>query len=230
VAAHFIERIAPMVFHSVKLTRRAALGAAFLSATALPGSAYAAGSSTGSGQAALTVSAQCAITGGNVDLGIFSSDQTWGDVDATLSYVGDGGGVAVYHPGSRGPAYADFGSVTCGKDIGYTLKISGKSFQAVGDGVRLVVNGKAAEMLIAIKEVGGNVLADDNGNRFFSAPNAGQVLGPRTNNSIAATGTGSEQRVKGSLIRYDALGVARQNDVLGEVGSFTGAIDYTLTF
>ncbi|MEN9683176.1 MAG: hypothetical protein RLZZ427_927 [Pseudomonadota bacterium] len=223
----------PHAFTPTETRRRPArrmLAAALLAAAtaALPGSAYAAGSSTGSGQAALTVGAECAVTGGNVDLGTFTTDQTWGDVDATLGYVASDG--TTYHPGLRGVAYADFGSVTCDKDVDYTLTISGEAFRTLAGGVRVVINGTAAEMFIAIKEVGGNVLADDNGNRSFSAPNAGQVLGTRTDNSIAAKGTGSEQRVKGSLIRYDALGVARQNDVLGEVGSFSGKIDYTLYF
>ncbi|MEN9683178.1 MAG: hypothetical protein RLZZ427_929 [Pseudomonadota bacterium] len=215
-----------MVFHIAKTTRRAALAAALIATAALPSMAHAAGSSSGSGQAALTVGDQCVVEGANVDLGTFTTTQTWGDVDATLGFVETDG--TTYHAGTRGVAYADFGSVTCDKDVEYTLQIAGTGFEIVGNGLRLVVSGRPAEFVVAIKEIGGNVVADSSARRFV-APNAGQVL----LDSISATGTGAKQHFKGSLIRIDTEGLGsgvRQDTVLGEVGSFSGKINYTLTF
>ena len=88
-----------------RFVSRIACAAALL---ATPGLAHA-GTSTATGSASMNVLNQCSVTGANVNLGTFTTNNTWADVGSQLGYWGE----AMYSYGSQGASYANFGSVTC---------------------------------------------------------------------------------------------------------------------
>ncbi|MEN9683177.1 MAG: hypothetical protein RLZZ427_928 [Pseudomonadota bacterium] len=212
-----------MVFHIAKTTRRAALAVAFLTAAAaLPGSAYAAGSSTGSGEAALTVEHQCSITGADVDLGTYRTTQTWRDVGAALGVLPLG---PQFVPGARGLEYLNYGSVTCDADAQYSFTIIGNGYYGI---IGLPTNAGIVNFYPMVSRIG-EIKAPDTSIVF---PGAGAFAG----NGVAGTGTGSEQKIIGSAIlsqgalNNDGYQVLDLDLPLGGAGSFQDQLSYTLNF
>jgi len=111
----------------IKHVSKFALAATAL--VALPGAAQA-GTSTDTGAASMTVINQCSVTGANVNLGTYTTNQTWDDIGKVLGRnYGDTG----YSPGTLGQEYVNFGSVTCDTATPYTLYINGSFLgQSIG--------------------------------------------------------------------------------------------------
>ena len=183
--------------------------------TALPGAAQAA-STTATSSASITVVSQCAVTGGNINLGTFMVGKTWADVGAELGM--NDAGIKV---GTKGTEYLEWGSVTCDKGTPYTLTIKGTSSTLVG-GIKLTVGGKLAQFSPVVKKIGDTVQADS-----AWAGVGGAYAGSGT--GAAATGTGVAQKVLGSVHYHTGFSSAVKTDAL-VVGSYTDTLTYTLTF
>lgn len=201
----------------IKNVSKVALVAAAL--IALPGAAQA-GSATASGTATLTVINQCTVTGATVNLGTYTSNQTWANVGAALgSHNG-----TTYTAGSQGQEYLNFGSVTCDSGAPYTLTIKGTS-TGVSGAIKITQGGKVVNFLPAIKKVGGTTVADSN------ASYAGTGAHVYTS-AVAGTGTGAAQTLLGNVTL--ALGTsgstALATDTLGTAGTASDTLSYTLNF
>lgn len=185
---------------------------------ALPGMAQA-GTATASGTASMNVTNQCSVTGGNVDLGTYKPSLTWSHV---LEQNSGWNAYGTFWLGSRGLEYANFGSVTCGNGVPYTLTIWGTS--AGAKVIRLVVAGKTAYLAPFIKKVGATT-APDTG----FAPGAGSAV--YSANSLSATGTGAQQVLLGSTLLdlSPSLGLLG-TDQLSVSGTYTDTLTYTLNF
>jgi hypothetical protein len=211
-----------MVSQMTKTTRHATLLAAALAAATLPGSAYAAGSSTGSGTAALTVGAQCSVEGANIDLGTFTTSQTWQDVFNSLGYFN----ADTYVQGSRGLEYLNFGSVTCSNGAPFTLTMHGSGTdQTVKNGISLQVGNQQLSLAQAIKRIGTDILPDDSD--FW--PVGVQMF---YRGSLSYYGTGAPQQLLGNVTTGANFGTPTIDPAarLGTAGSFQDTLSYTLTF
>ena len=185
---------------------------------ALPGMAEA-GTVTASGTAAMSVASQCSVTGATVNLGSFTTNDTWGTV------LGQNGGwtaLGVYTAGSRGFEYANFGSVTCDNGMPYSLAIWGTS--ASIKAIRITVAGKTAYLAPFIKKVGATTAAN-------TGPATGAGAAVYSGSSLAATGTGAAQILLGSaqLDLSPSLGLLA-SDRLATPGTYTDTLTYTLNF
>lgn len=191
---------------------------------AVPGVAHA-GTATASGNANFNVINQCSVTGATVNLGTYTSSQTWGDVAANLGLMDYG---PAYTAGGRGQAYLTWGSVTCDNGTPYTLSIKGTSTQQYSPGgIRFAwQNAQGANYTavfdVYVKSIGGTAVADS------VAGAAG--AGARANVTPAAgIGTGAAQTVLGSAVySYDAS-MSQLFDTVPE-GSLSDSLTYTLNF
>lgn len=199
---------------------RVACAAALL---ATPGLAHA-GTSTATGSASMNVLNQCSVTGANVNLGTFTTNNTWADVAAQLGSMQNGN----YNAGSQGLEYANFGSVTCDVGTPYTVFIRGSSSEDSGndiiDGLKFTLNGKKVNAWIYIKKIGGVTVADSG---FFRGAGARAFDWGAT-----ATGTGSPQTIMGSAPFDFFLGTstAALTDKLATAGTYSDTLTYTLNF
>lgn len=195
---------------------RIACAAALL---ATPGLAHA-GTSTGTGAASMKVVNQCSVTGANVNLGTFTTNNTWGDVGAQLGYF-DG---VSYNFSSQGASYANFGSVVCDAGTPYTLLIKGTSTSSYNGGVQFTINGKTVKALVRLKQIGA-----------INLPDIGSFAGLGTLVSqIAAsgTGTGSAQALMGN-VGFDFApgnGDVSPSEKLAVAGTYSDTLTYTLNF
>lgn len=199
----------------IKNVSKVALVAAAL--VALPGMAQA-GTATATGTATLTVINQCTVTGATVNLGTYTSNQTWANVGAALgSYNG-----TTYTAGSQGSEYLNFGSVTCDSGAPYTLAIKGTGTAGF---IKITQGGKVVQFLPGIKKVGGVALADSTS----IYPGTGVQV---ASNALASTGTGSAQTVLGNVtLSFVASGTtALATDTLGAAGTASDTLTYTLNF
>jgi hypothetical protein len=192
---------------------------------ALPGVANAAGSTGGTGSSALIVNnVGCSITGTSVDLGTFTSSDTWQTVgDALGKFTG-----GVYTAGSRGQRYVNFGSITCDNLLGYTFTIQGTATAAGGAGaIKITTNGKTALLYPGVKTVGATVLADVLANFVgFGVPLANPIR------AVSATGTGAVQQVLGSVVvspGNSTENTAVFTDKLA-AGTFSDQLRYAINF
>lgn len=187
---------------------------------ALPGVAHA-GTSTATGTATLTVINECTVTGATVNLGTFTSANTWGDIAAALGRSDSG---SDYTAGSNGQEYLNFGSITCDSGAPYTLTIKGT---ATGDAgaIKLTHNGKAATFMPGIKKLGGNLVADSNATFAGAGVQVWQT-------PVAGTGTGTAQALLGNvtLSFAGADTTALATDTLGAAGTASDTLTYTLNF
>lgn len=197
-----------------KLFTKVVLAAAAIAA--LPSAAQA-GTSTATGTATLTVMNQCSVTGANVNLGTYTTGQTWGDVANALGKVDDW---LVYSQGSKGLEYLNYGSVTCDAGVPYTLEITGSQVS-----IEIAHNGKKAQFVPLIKKLGGTVVADNDP----ETPGAGANV---SDFSLSGVGTGSAQALVGSVALYFPMWntTATATDTLGAAGVSTDTLTYTLNF
>lgn len=205
----------------VRFLSKAAFGlAAFV---ALPSAAQA-GTTTASATVTMQVASQCALTGANVHLGSFKTTDTWLTVGAKHGYLLS----FTYTPGSAGQESLNFGSVTCDAGLPWTLLIRGtNSASGSSGGIKLTLNGKVAVMYPAIKRVGGVVMSDV-GPMSFAGTGA-QVWA----SSASSTGKGVAQTLLGNvtLSFNTAHGTTvTSGTAMGNVGSATDTLTYTLTF
>ena len=201
----------------IKNVSKVAIVAAAL--VALPGMAQA-GTATATGTATLTVISQCTVTGATVNLGSYTTSNTWANVGAALgSYNG-----TTYTAGSLGQEYLNFGSVTCDTGTPYTLTIKGTATGVAG-AIKLTQGGKVATLLPAIKKLGGTTVADSNATY---AGTGAQVY----TSAVAGTGTGAAQTLLGNAtLSFSASGTtALATDVLGTAGTVSDSLTYTLNF
>lgn len=200
----------------IKHVSKFALAATAL--VALPGAAQA-GTSTDTGAASMTVINQCSVTGANVNLGTYTTNQTWGDIGQALgSNPGDYRGG--YSPGTLGQEYMNFGSVTCDSGTPYTLSIT-SSF--MGEAISLNLGEKTGIFVPMIKKIGSATVADVS----WGWTGAGGYA-PR---GVAGTGTGAAQALLGSVILDSVLGWSAQpTDRLATAGTVSDTLNYTLTF
>ena len=187
---------------------------------AMPGMAQA-GTATTSGTSTLTVTNQCSVAGANVNLGTFTTNDTWGTVAALNGELAG----SLYIPGSRGNEYANFGTITCDNGIPYTFTISGTSGYMQG-AVRMPYNGGSMLMTTNIKKIGAKTMADS----FPNMSGAGALGWPGAFPAAAATGTGAPQAVLGSIYIYSGLGGFPFSSNLSVAGSFSDTLTYTLNF
>jgi hypothetical protein len=212
------------MIRSFKPVGQAPLFAAALLAAALPGIAHAAETSNGSGTAVLAVNAQCVVEGANVDLGTFTTTQTWGDVAAVL---GRDPGLGDFIPGSRGTDYLNLGSITCTDGVQYELGISGSGSgdplaNEVQGGIKLVINGTSRFFELGIKRIGTQVLRD----AYDNQPGFGYTL--IEGNTAPGIGTGVPQELRGSAVLNTYL--SSPTEPIGQAGTFSDSLVYTLTF
>ena len=201
----------------IKNVSKVAIVAAAL--VALPGMAQA-GTATATGTATLTVINQCTVTGATVNLGTYTSNQTWANVGAALgSFAG-----TTYTAGSQGQEYLNYGSVTCDNGTPYTLSIKGTATGVAG-AIRITHNGKTATFLPGIKRLAGNVVADSSA----TLPGTGAQVGTGT---LSGTGTGAAQALLGNVtLSFSATGTtALATDSLGVAGTASDTLTYTLNF
>lgn len=181
--------------------------------------------STASGTAVMNIINQCSVTGATVNLGSFTSSQTWGDVAASIGLMDFG---SAYTAGSQGQDYATWGSVTCDNGTPYTLSIQGSAVISYSPGgIRFAwkdaqnVN-YTAVFDIYVKSIGGTTVAD--------SVTAASGAGARANVTPAAgIGSGAAQVVKGSAVyNYDAS-MSQLFDTV-PVGILSDSLTYTLNF
>jgi hypothetical protein len=209
------------VFTSFRIIATAA-AAAVVALGALPQAAHAAGSSTGSGTAALSVAAECSLTGADVDLGTFRTSQTWsavGDALGILPFLG------TFKVGSRGLEYLNYGSITCPLKTPYELNLSGTGTKFDLQAIKLVVGTQTVGLYPAIKRLGDSPVADN----YSNLPGAGTVM---VVGNLAGEGTGAPQSLLGSAI----VGAISNGETLplfntlGTAGTYSDQLKYTLTF
>lgn len=197
-----------------KLFTKIALAAGVIAA--LPSAAQA-GTSTATGTATLTVMNQCTVTGSTLNLGTYTTTQTWGDVAATTGYIDLYGHFQV---GTRGLEYLNFGSVTCDAGVPYTLTIMGSNRN-----IQMTHNGKNSTFVPLIKKLGGVSVADNDPDFIGAGANV-------ANDVLSGTGTGGAQALLGSVALYSILNstTAYLTDQFGVAGVSTDTLTYTLTF
>ncbi|MFM2300699.1 MAG: hypothetical protein RLZZ84_435 [Pseudomonadota bacterium] len=199
--------------------------AAALALAALPGAAHA-GTSTANGSAALGVGAQCSVTGGTVNLGTYSSAQTWGDVGKEVGLTDDS---TFATAGTKGLQGLNLGSVACENGVPFSLNILGTGGGGSGH-IRLTMNGKVVNLLMFVKKVGATPINDGPGGIY-----AGFGKAMVQNFFASAPGTGAPQAVLGSALvntrPASAAGgtTALLTDKL-TVGTYTDTLSYTLNF
>lgn len=193
---------------------------ATVSLAALPGVAQA-GTSTTSSSVTFQVTSQCAVTGATVNLGSFRTNQTWGDVGDELGIINAVGADPIV--GTRGKKYANWGSVTCDKDVPYFVKMSGAD-----DSQRITFthNGKTVGLLPLVEELGGTTA--------FGKPGEGMA---GTSKSLylgfTGIGTGAKQDMLGSAaVRFNvSYTTAVPADLIGgQAATLSDQLTYTLTF
>lgn len=183
---------------------------------ALPSAAQA-GTTTATGTVTFTVSSQCTVTGANISLGTYSTNQTWDDVANALGKLDDN---LVYTPGTKGLEYLNFGSVTCDSGTPYTLEILGSD-----SAIQIVHNGKRSQFVPVLKKIGGVTMPDNDP----GLAGAGSIA---NYSNVASTGTGAPQALVGSAVLYFPMfgSTATPTDTLGVAGVSTDTLTYTLTF
>lgn len=187
---------------------------------ALPGAAQA-GTSTTTSTANFAVVNQCSVSGANIDLGTYTTQQTWGDLAATIGHLNITG--YVYTAGSRGEALMKIGSVTCDNNVPYGFNILGSSADLQANkAIELTINGKTGRILIYAKKLGADVLDDE------LIPARGLSLGW---DQVYGLGTGSTQDVQGSVLLYSTNNTTAQlSDKFGTPGTYADTLTYVLNF
>lgn len=187
-------------------------------AIALPGVAQA-GTATATATASFEVTNQCALTASNVNLGVFTLNQTWDEVAAVH---GKYNGTA-YTAGTAGAQSINFGTVNCDTGLQYSLTIAGSSTTAE-KGAVLTHGGKTMVLWPTIKKIGTTTIAD----------NAGWtgVGGDASSKAVTGVGTGASQTILGALTLQMVAGksTALGTDKLATAGVVKDTLNYNLTF
>lgn len=189
-------------------------------ALALPSAAQA-GTSTTTSSASFAVADQCTVTGATVNLGTYTSTQTWGDVAAVW---GTSEGNTRYI-GTKGTEGLEYGQVLCSNGLPYTLVVKGN--WSTGFSSTFVINGRTTYLVPMFKSLGGVVLPDVNNSNIVG-------FGTRASFNISGTGTGVAQVLRGTmLVGIDAAGTPNgtfRTTQLATNGQVSTPLTYTLTF
>lgn len=194
-------------------------------ALCLPAAAQA-GTSTTTSTANFQVLNQCSITGATLDLGTFTTQNTWGDVAAATGRVDTSLNLT---QGSRGLSYLNMGTLTCDLNTLYDVNITGSS---TGSGysngaVKLAIGGKTGKFLLFVNKIGNMVVTDE----APTAPGAGTSIGWWGLGYFNASGV--PQPIVGSAALITGLGEpgeAQLTDKLNVAGSYSDTLTYTLNF
>lgn len=188
-------------------------------AIALPGVAQAAGTSTDTSTASFAVVSQCALTAANVNLGVFTLNQTWDEVAAVH---GKYNGTA-YTAGTAGAQSINFGTVNCDTGLEYSLTIVGSSTTAE-KGAVLTHGGKTMVLWPTIKKIGATTVADNAGWAGVGAD--------ASSKAVTGVGTGANQTILGALTLQMVTGksTALGTDKLATAGVVQDTLNYSLTF
>lgn len=212
----------------LNIVTRRALGLGLL---ALPGLAHA-GTSTATGTASFNVVNQCSVTGTTVNLGTYTTSQTWGGVANTLGAYDYGG----YTAGTSGQEYINWGSVTCDAGTPYTLEIKGGSAHPYSPGGIVFLRNElvpgsgdwdfGVHFNPFVKKIGATVIPDND------LPGLGGYVGSIP---AAAVGTGAPQAVLGSVTMNWTTSWATWTSGLSptdqlKADSFSDTLTYTLNF
>lgn len=202
----------------IRQASKLALAAA--AALCLPAAAQA-GTSTAGSTASFNVVNQCSISGATVDLGTYTTQQTWGDLAASIGHLDVGGGV--YTAGSRGNWLTKLGTITCENNLFYAFTIHGSSNDPqASKAVELTVGGKTARLQLYVTKVGGDFAVDDN------IPGRGIGVGA---DPIPWIGYGEPQDIEGSAVLLTtATTTAQLTDKFAATGTYADTLTYTLTF
>lgn len=177
-----------------------------------------AGTSAATGTASMNVINQCSVTGASIDLGTYTTSQSWADVGGALGFFWWGYGNFV--GGAKGLEYANFGSVTCDAGTPYTISIKGTATSEPGL-IKLSLNGTNAYFRPTLMRVG-------------STGTSGSFTGPGLDlaSRIAyLTGTGASQEMVGAVFFSDRNGDGVSvYDSFAGTGVATDTLTYTLTF
>ncbi|MEN9718484.1 MAG: hypothetical protein RIQ99_1362 [Pseudomonadota bacterium] len=190
-----------------------------LALAAVPGMAHAA-TATATGTATLTVINQCSVTGATVDLGSYLTTNTWGTVGAKLGQLVG----TTYTAGTNGAEGLNFGNVNCDNNLPYKLAIAGTGTTGA---IKLTINGKVMQLLMAVKKIGATAIADSAGTPL---PGTGAYL--LNGGQASAAGTGAAQSIFGSVtVSPGTTGsTAALTDQLAIANTYTDSLTYTLTF
>lgn len=192
----------------------------------LPGVAQA-GTVTATGSASFSVTGQCSVTGGVVDMGTYINFTTMRDLGSTIGYFQNAQStpdpgyyqLGYLTPGSKGDSWANWGTVTCTDGTLYNLKIQGT---APGGYIQIPINGGVTlKFQPMIKTIGGRDMSTNNSHIYTPG------IGTPTNwNGIFTSGTGVPQELRGAaylfLYPYASYSLFQ--------GTYTDALTYTLTF
>lgn len=202
----------------IKIISRIALVAAAVAA--LPGAAQA-GTSIRTTNASFNVVNQCSISGATIDLGTYTTQQTWGDLAASIGHLDANSGV--YTAGSRGNWLMKLGTITCQNNLFYGFTIHGSSNDPQANkAVELTIGGKTARLQLYVTKVGGDFAVDDN--------ILGRGIGVGAD-PVPWIGYGVPQDIEGSaLLLTTATTTAQLADKFAAAGTYADTLTYTLTF
>jgi hypothetical protein len=201
-----------------------AFAAAALALAALPQTALAAGQNTANGNAALQVTNLCTLSGTSIDLGTYSTNQTWGDVGASLGLANEAVDTS-YRVGTRGTQYLELGTVSCPATVLSAFNVLGTgAVQNTPGTVPIAMNGKVMNILLFVKKFGTTDINDFPGG-FYAGAGEAMV----TNFFALSTSDGSPQKVLGSALVFTRSSTAALTDKL-TAGTYSSQLSYTLNF
>lgn len=191
---------------------------------AIPGVAHA-GTATDAKTATFKVINQCSITGANINVGTFTTTNTWGDVFAVHGHIRESDRADVR--GTLGLTGVNWGSVTCDAGTPYNLQIKGKDTDWNYALLLFNVNGKRMSAWPMVKKIGAIDVPDS----YWVDPD----IGGSAHDWVAGVGTGAPQAVIGHMWFDPGWGGfapdrAVTADQLGASGTYIANIDYTLNF
>lgn len=178
-----------------------------------------------------TITGQCTVKGGVVNLGTFTTSNSWADVARSVGYflIGNNGALSGvgYTPGTRGVEYADYGTLTCAKDTPYDLNITGSG--ASSNMIRIQMGTQIAVFIPAIKRIGDTIVPNNGGPLYADSGHHFSI------GDLSGIGTGQAQQLRGSAMIN--LNSGTESNLQFEpaapkllFGSYTDTLRYTVKF
>lgn len=193
------------------------LAIAAVAVAALPHAAQA-GTSTATGTATVNVIDQCSVAPKNIDLGIFSVDDTWSTVGKSLGYLDN---VTLYfRGGSKGLTYVDYGTINCSAGTIFQLSIKGTGPNGT---VKLKIGPATGLFAPFLKTFDGEAVLDG-----FDAPAGGGVRIHMS--TFLQKANGSNQTLHGHMPTLFNGDLPIPTEKLVEGGTFTDTLTYKYYF